>query len=74
MLGVSTKILNHHLDNSTVDMPYIACIVSPSPPCEVFLVVPKSTILQSIKVEQLESIIELSSKSKGESPNLALEK
>jgi len=74
MLGASMKILSCYLDNSTIDMPYIVCIVLPSPPHEVFLVLPKSTILQLVKVKKLESIIEFSSKSKNESPNLTLEK
>jgi hypothetical protein len=69
-LGSSTEILSRQSDNSTVDMPYIAHGVSPSASPQVSPVLLKPSLLHAVKVEKLDPIIELSSESEGESPEL----
>jgi len=63
MLSMSIKIPNQKSNNSTVDMLYISLVVLPSLPCEVFAMLLSSINLQTMKVEKLDIIIELSSKS-----------
>jgi len=73
MLSVSAKILSCQSDNSTVDMPYIVKPVSPSAGPPVSPILLKPSVLHAVKVEKLDPIIELSSESEGESPQVILE-
>ena len=68
----STRILSRQSDNSSVDMSFVVPTRSPSPSCQVSPVRLKPSCLHAVKVEKLETIIELSSESEGESPELIL--
>lgn len=70
MVGASTEMLSHQLDNSTIDMPHTIQGVSPHINPKIPQVPIKPSILQVVKVEKLDPVIELSSESKGESPEL----
>jgi len=65
MLAVSIEILSQQSGNSIVDMPYMCPTVSSSPPHQVLPVLPNGVILITVKLEKLEIVIELSSKSNG---------
>ena len=70
MLGASTEIHSRQSHNSTVDMPCSPRALLCSPPREALRVPHSSAILPVVKVKRLDPIIELSSKSEGESPNV----
>ena len=70
ILGASTEIQSRLSHNSTVDMPCSPRAPTRSPPREALRVPHMTAVLPVVKVERLDSIIELSSKSEGESPNV----
>ena len=70
MLGASTEIQSRHSDNSTVNMPHSLHAVSPNSPREALPVLEMPTVLPVVKEERLDPIIELSTESEGESPNV----
>jgi len=74
ILAASIEIFRQQLDNSTMDMLYIAHAISHGPRHEVLSIIAKEVALRSVKVEKLEPIIELSSESKGEPPHLTFPK
>ena len=70
MLGASTEIHTRQTHNSIVDMPCSPLALLRSPPREALRVPTMSALLPVVKVEILDPIIELFSKSEGESPNV----
>ena len=70
MLGASTEIHSRQSHNSTVDMPCSPRALLCSPPREALRVPHTSAVLPVVKVERLDPIIELSSESEEESPNV----
>ena len=70
MLAASTEIHTRQSHNSTVDMPCSPRALVRSPPREALRAAPTSVVLPVVKVERLDPIIELSSESEGESPNV----
>jgi len=71
-LTTSIEILNWQSTRSTVDIPYNANALSPSSLHDVLSILPIGVFVHPLKVEKLDPFIELSSKSKGESPDLRL--
>jgi len=57
-----------------MDMPYVSCRISPSISHDVSPVIRNRAIIQKVKVEDLDPIIELSSESEGEPPHWRLQK
>ena len=70
MLTASTQIHSRQSHNSTVDMPFSPCDLVRSPSREALRTSPTRAVLLVVKVERLDPIIELSSKSEGDSPNV----
>ena len=70
MLGASTEIHSRQSHNSTVDMPCSPRALVHSPRREPPRLPDMTAVLQRVKVERLDPIIELSSESKGGSPNV----
>ena len=70
MFAASTKIHSRQSHNSTVDMPCSPCALVRSPSREAVRAPPTSAVLPVVRVERLDPIIKLSSKSEGESPNV----
>ena len=70
MLSASTEIHSRMSHNSTVDMLCSPPALLRSPLREAVQVPHMSAVLPIVKVERLDPIIELSSKSEGESPNV----
>ena len=70
MLAASTEIHNRQSHNSTVDMPCSPRALLCSPHREALRLPHTSAVLPVVKVERLDPIIELSSKSEGESSNV----
>ena len=70
MLAASTEIHSRQSHNSILDMPCSPCALLHSPPREALHVPHTNAILPVMKVERLDPIIEFSSESKGESPNV----
>ena len=70
MLTASTQIHSRHSHNSTVDMPFSPHDLVRNPPREALRTSPTRAVLPVVKVETLDPIIELSSESGGESPNV----
>ena len=70
MLAASTKIHSCQSHNSTVHMPCSPRAFLRSPPREALRVPHTSAVLPVVKVERLDPIVELSSKSEGESSNV----
>jgi hypothetical protein len=75
MVALSNEVVSRQSNNSTVDMPHFPHMpqaVSPNLACQFLPMLPSSEILQKVKVEILDPIIELSSESEEESPNFTL--
>ena len=70
MLAASIEIYSWQSHNSTVDMPCSPRALLRRPPTEALRVPHTSAVLPLVKVEQLDPIVELSSESEGESPNV----
>ena len=70
MLAASTEIHSRQSHNSTVGMPCSPRALLRSPPREALRVPHTSAVLLVVKVERLDLIIEFSSKSEEESPNV----
>ena len=70
MLAASTEIRSRQSHNFTVDMPCSPRALLRSPPIEALRVPHMSVVLPIVKVEILDPIVELSSESEGESPNV----
>ena len=74
MLTASTQIHSRQSHNSTVDMPFTPRHLVRSPPREALRSLPTRGVLPVVKVERLDPIIELSSESGGDSPNVNVQK
>lgn len=74
LLSTSTENRSRISENSTVDMPCIHHVVSPSPPRDVSPSLRSTAMLRTVKIEKLDTIIELSSESEGEYATLSLHK
>ena len=74
MLTASTQIHSRQSHNSTVDMPFSPRDLVHSPPREALRTSPTRAVLPVVKVERLDPIIELSSESGGDSPNVNVQK
>jgi len=72
MLALSTKIENCQSSNSTIDMPYIAKEVILNPSQDRCYMLSRNTVVSIVKLEKMDTIVELSSKLEGESPKLTL--
>jgi len=59
--------------NSSVGIPYVQYCSSPTPPSYVEEVILKSPLVHTVKVEKLDSVIELSSEFEGKSLNLNMQ-
>ena len=70
MLAASIEIHSRQSHNSIVDMPCSPRALLCSPPTEALRVPHTSAVLPVVKVERLDPIIELSSKSEGQSSNV----
>ena len=70
MLAASTEIHSRQSQNATVDMPCSPCALLRSPPTGGLGVPHTTALLPVVKVERLDPIVELSSESEEESPNV----